>query len=229
MVRHRDVSAGTYRDGYEEDSERRARRSRRDYKEPRRKRAPFLLRLFSWLGVILLCFVAGYLGTSLFLDWPSLLKPENRIENQEDLKNLEEAEKSKPIRSPDGNIQQISLNLYYIKDGAANVMRQNFVSRTQEDNIRDALDAILTMSGISGTKGPMTLLHLFRSADTIFLDFPSAFASKVSAMEEVQRRILFTCIVRTMEENFPPINKIRFLIDSTTVPSGDLSVPWYIP
>ena len=97
MARRGDAPDDRYDDDYNDDFEgRRPRRRGRDSRSPGRERPPFLLRFFSWIGIILLCFVAGYLGTSWMvrsLNTRSLLKPENRVENGEDLKALTESEK----------------------------------------------------------------------------------------------------------------------------------------
>ena len=99
MARRGDAPDDRYDDDYNDDFEgRRPRRRGRDSRSPGRERPPFLLRFFSWIGIILLCFVAGYLGTSWMvrsLNTRSLLKPENRVENREDLKVLTESEKEK--------------------------------------------------------------------------------------------------------------------------------------
>ena len=130
--------------------------------------APFLLKLLSWLGIILLCFVIGYIGTSWFMDFLNkklLLKPENRIENQEDLNDFQEAETDKEaarLLTTGGDIQQVSLNLYHVRNDTIAETRKNFVSRTREDNIRDAVEEILTLSEVPNVNR-IKLLHVFIS------------------------------------------------------------------
>lgn len=209
---------------------------RENYPEEK-KSAPLLLRILSWLGIILLCFVLGYLGTSWFMDFLNkklLLKPENRIENQEDLMEFQEAEREKTSRealSTGGNVQQISLNLYHVKDDAIAETRRNFVSRTKEDNIRAAVEEILTLSGVPNA-GKIKLLHVFRNDDTAFLDMPGQFASAISTMGKRKSLLLLTGLVKTLQENFPPVSQIRFLIDSKAPKSGgevNLAAPWKMP
>ncbi len=228
------VRRNPYQDEYEALVERKQRRSRRVPPEPRR-RTPLLLKCFSWMGVILLCFVLGYLGTNILTDTLNkklLLKPENRVENQEDLRAMEEAERNRPASPASGeSIQQIALSLYHVKGDTVVEEKRKFVARTKEDNIKDALDTVFSLSGIPGAD-QVRLLHVFRNAETAFLDFSSGFVSTLSSLGQRKSLLLLTSIVRTMQDNFSPITQVRFLIDSKTPPSGsvvDLTVPWKMP
>ena len=198
---------------------------------------PLLLRVLMWLGVILLCFVLGYLGTSWVVDLFNrklFLKPENRIENQEDLSEFKEAENkriSQEALKSGSKVQQVSLNLYHVKDDSLSETRKNFVSRTTEDNIRDVVEEILTLSGIPNAN-KIKLLHVFKISDTAFLDMPGQFASSLEAAGQKKSLLLLTGIVRTLQENFSPITQVRFLIDSKPPKAGgvvDLSAPWKMP
>ena len=201
------------------------------------KPTPLLLRILSILGVILLCFVLGYLGTSWvvdFLNTKLLLKPENRIENQEDLSDFEESERTRTTRealSSGGNVQQISLNLHYIKDNAIVEARKNFIVLTREDNIREAVNEIIRLSGVPNAD-KIKLLHVFRNDKTAFLDMPGQFASALNAMGKQKSLLLITGIVRTIDENFSPLSQVKFLIDSKTPGRDgavDLSSIWKLP
>ncbi|MBQ6971261.1 MAG: GerMN domain-containing protein [Synergistaceae bacterium] len=206
-----------------------------DYDEG--KPTPLLLRILMILGVILLCFVLGYLGTSWVVDFLNrklLLKPENRIENQEDLSRFEESERERTARdalASGAEVQQVSLNLYHVKDDAIAEARRNFLARTHEDNMRDAVNEILDMSGVPNAD-KIKLLHVFRNGETAFLDMPGQFASALNTMGQQKSLLLITGIVRTMQENFPPVSQVRFLIDSKTPASGgtvNLASVWKLP
>ena len=206
-----------------------------DYDEG--KPTPLLLRILSLLGVILLCFVLGYLGTSWVVDFLNrklLLKPENRIENQGDLSNFEEAERERSARQAlfsGADVQQISINLYHVKDDAISEVRKNFLVQTREDNIREAVNEIISMSGVPNAER-IKLLHVFKNGDTAFLDMPGQFASALNAIGKQKSLLLITSIVRTIQENFSPISQVRFLLDSKSPGSGgivDLSSVWKLP
>ena len=205
--------------------------------EPENNHAPLLLKILSWLGIILLCFVLGYLGTSWFVDFMNrklLLKPENRIENQEDLSNFESSEQERiaqEVFDSGAEVKQISLNLYHVKDDTIAETRQNFIVRIPEDNISDAINSILILSGIPGADR-IKLLHVFRISDTAFLDMSGQFVSALESIGQRRSLLLLTGIVRTLQENFSPLSQVRFLIDSKPPKSGgvvDLSVSWKMP
>ena len=202
------------------------------------RQTPLLLKILSWLGIILLCFVIGYLGTSWFVEFLNrklLLKPENRIENQADLESFNESEQERildeSIKNSGSNVQQISLNLYHVKNDTIAETRRNFVSKTQEDNMREAVAAVIQLSEMPQSE-KIKLLHVFRLQDTAFLDMSGQFASSIEGAGQRKSLLLLTGIVRTVQENFSPISQIRFLIDSKPPKQGgtvDLSAPWKMP
>lgn len=201
------------------------------------KSTPLLLKILSWLGIILLCFVLGYLGASWLMDLLNrklLLKPENRIENQEDLNEFQQSEQERTTKESlklNENVKQLSLNLYHVKNDTIAETRQSFISRTTEDNISDAVNAVISLSGIPGAE-KIKLLHVFRNSETAFLDMPEQFVSSLEAAGKRKSLLLLTGIVRTLQENFSPISQVRFLIDSKPPKSGgvvDLSAPWKMP
>ena len=198
------------------------------------KSTPLLLRVFSWIGVLLLCFVVGYLGATWFMKFLSeklFLKPENRIESQEDLEGFEKSESRNVQLMLGQEMQQVSLNLYHVMNDTIASTRRNFPVRTQEDNISDAVNAIISLSELPNAN-KIKLLHVFRDNDTAFLDISGQFPSSLESAGQRKSLLLLTGIVRTMQENFSPISQIRFLIDSKQPKSGgtvDLSVAWKMP
>ena len=169
-----------------------------------------------------------------FLNKKLLLKPENRIENQEDLTEFQEAEAEKTSRmllDSGADIQQISLNLHHVNDDSISEIRKNFVASTREDNIRSAVEEVLELSEVPNAN-KIKLLHVFRNGDTAFLDMPGQFASALDDMGERKSQLLLTGLVRTLQENFAPVKQIRFLIDSKAPKSGgtvNLAAVWKMP
>lgn len=210
------------------------RRSGRGRARDEEKSTPLLLRVFSWIGVLLLCFVVGYLGATWFMKFLSeklFLKPENRIENQEDLEGFEKSESRNAEILMGQDNHQLSLNLYHVMNDTIASTRRNFPIRTQEDNISDAVNAIISLSDMPDSN-KIKLLHVFRDSETAFLDMPGQFVSSLDSAGQRKSLLLLTGIVRTMQENFSPISQIRFLIDSKQPKSGgtvDLSVAWKMP
>ena len=201
------------------------------------KPTPLLLRILVMIGVLLLCFVLGYVGTSWvmnFLNRKLFLKPDNRIANQEDLNNYNEAQQERitqqRLNSSEG-LQQILLSIYHVQNDNITETRRSFLARTPEENIKDAIGEIISLSGISGANN-IKLLHVFRNSDTAFLDMSGQFASALEKAGQRKSLLLLTSIVRTLSDNFSPISQVRFLIDSKTPKSGgvvDLSSVWKLP
>ena len=174
------------------------------------------------------------MGTSWIMDFLNrklFLKPENRIENQEDFTEYQESEQERTTQenmTSGVNVQQVSLSLYHVKNDTLAETRKSFITRTREDNIRDAVEEVLSLSGAP----KMKLLHVFRNDETAFLDMPGQFASALSSMGKRKSLLLLTGMVRTLQENFSPITQIRFLIDSKPPKSGgdvNLAAPWKMP
>ena len=184
--------------------------------------------------MLLLCFVLGYLGATWLirvLNDKLLLKPENRIESQEDLESFEKSESRSAKILSGQDSQQVSLNLYHVMNDTIASTRRNFPIRTQEDNISDAVNSIIALSELPDAN-KIKLLHVFRDNDTAFLDISGQFVSSLESAGQRKSLLLLTGIVRTMQENFSPISQIRFLIDSKMPKSGgtvDLSVAWKMP
>ncbi|MDR1732124.1 MAG: GerMN domain-containing protein [Synergistaceae bacterium] len=244
MARRKESSSPErYRDDFserefEERVEARRRRSgpssdpRKASERAEKEKAPILLRVLAWCGVILLCFVAGYVGTSYMLhmlDTQSLLKPEGRVQNQEELRALLGSET--PAESPSrSELPRTKLALFYPKGENLAEERAEILPGTQEENIQDAIRKLLTLSGFP--EGEIRLLHVFRNVDTVFLDFSGAFIPALSAVGVKPSTLFITGVVRTLRDNFPPIKKVRFMVDSQITTAGapvDLTATWQLP
>ncbi len=201
------------------------------------KPTPLLFKILMLVGLILLFFVAGYIGASWvveFFNRKLLLKPEDRIEKQEDLSSFQNAEHERvtqnAVKAGEG-VPQITINIYHVEDDALSETQKKFISRTQEDNIRDAVTELLSLSTVPNTD-KIKLLHVFRNGDTAFLDMSGQFVSALDSMGQRKSQLLLTGIVRTLQENFSPIEQVRFLIDSKPPKSGgtvELGRAWKMP
>jgi hypothetical protein len=190
-------------------------------KREKRTKAPLLLRILAWCGVVLLCFVAGYSGTSWVLTLP--------------LFDKEEAERSgEEVRRPSLSdvkldIQKTALSLFYPKEGALQDEKTEIISRTFEDNIQETVHKLLALSGFFGKE--VYVKHVFRNVDTVYLDFSGPFVSALSAAGAKTSTLFITGLVLTMRDNFHPIAKVRFLVDSKIADGGapvDLTAVWQL-
>ena len=201
------------------------------------KPTPLLFRILMLIGLVLLFFVAGYIGTSWVMDFLNrklFLKPEDRIESQEDLETFQNSEYRRvtdAALNSGGGIPQVILNIYHVHDDSIAETQKNFISRTQEDNIRDAVTELLSLSEVPNSD-KIKLLHVFRNGDTAFLDMSGQFVSALDSMGQRKSQLLLTGIVRTLQDNFSPVSQVRFLIDSKPPQSGgtvELGRAWKMP
>jgi hypothetical protein len=198
-------------------------------KNATRNKAPLLLRIFSWCGVILLCFVMGYLGTSYalrLLDRKSLLKRDDVNPDPQALAALLSAD-----RTADGlrDMQKKTLSLFYPKEGVLTEEKTEIIAGTFEDDIRDAVLRLIERSGLFG--GDVRVKHVFRDGNLVYLDLSGSFASALSAAGEKVSALFITGIVRTMRDSFS-IARVRFLLDSKVSSSGapvNLTATWQMP
>lgn len=245
MARRRDDSSSErYRDDFSEREfeerieESRRRRSgspsgsaKRDEKPA--AKAPFLLRLLAWGGVILLCVVAGYVGTSYMLkllEKQSLLKSDDRVQNQQDLQAFLSADNAVDAADARLDMQKMTLALFYPKDGVLMEGKAEVISRTREDNIRETVHRLLELSGLFGKE--IRVEHVFRNVDTVYLNFSGPFIPALSAAGARPSTLFITGIVRTLRDNFSPITKVRFFVDSKVTSAGspvDLTATWQLP
>lgn len=203
---------------------------RRTASEPEVKKAPLIVRLIAWVAVIAFCFVAGYVGTSLALRMLNkkdlLLRPDVASNRQEATGIIEDG--ASEIRV---NARKVAFTVFYPKDGGLSSEGVELLSGIMEDDIRAVFGRLLSLvPGVFSSE--MKILHVFRSGDTLFLDLNSPFASGLSKIGEAESALLITAIVRTVAENFPPLIKVRFLINGQVARGDapvDLTAPWQLP
>jgi hypothetical protein len=214
-------------DGKEKTKERTKKKSAG--KNTARNKAPLLLRILTWCGVILFCFVMGYLGTSYVLkrlDEQRLLKPDEANPGPRELEILLSAD-----RTADGlrDIQKKTLSLFYPKEGVLTEEKTEIIAGTFEDDIRDVVHRLVERSGLFG--GDVRVKHVFRDTNLVYLDFSGPFASGLSAAGEKISTLFITGIVRTMRDDFS-IVRVRFLLDSRVANDGapvNLTATWQLP
>ncbi|MDR1049276.1 MAG: GerMN domain-containing protein [Synergistaceae bacterium] len=195
-----------------------------------RAKAPFLLRLLAWCGVILFCFVIGYAGTAYvlhLLDTQVLLKADGGSQAG----SRRELEASLGSDGGDARLdmQKAAFSLFYPKNGSLTEEKTEIIASTNEDNIGEVVLKLLELSGMFGKE--VRVAHVFRNADTVYLDFAGPFTAMLSSAGAQASTLFITGIVRTMRDGFSPIAKVRFLVDSKVVTAGapvDLTAAWQL-
>ncbi|MBL3539023.1 GerMN domain-containing protein [Aminivibrio sp.] len=203
---------------------------RRRAEESETKKAPLLMRIIAWLGVVVFCFVAGYVGTSLalrMLDKKDILMRKDVVSDRQEAQGVIEGG-STEIRV---NARKVAFSVYFPKEGTIVSEKTDILSGIMEDDIRQVFGKILSLVP-GGFSQDMKVLNVFRSGDTLFLNLNGPFITSLSKLGAKESTLFITAVVRTITENFPPITKVRFLVNGKVPAEGapvDLTVPWQLP
>jgi hypothetical protein len=199
-------------------------------KDAVRNKAPLLLRVLSWCGVILFCFVMGYLGATYMLkllgeQW--LLKPAGVNPSPQELEILLSTD-----QTAEGfrDMQKRTLSLFYPVEGVLTEEKTEIIAGTFEDDIRDVVRRLVDRSKLFDG-GDVRVTHVFRDVDLVYLDFSGPFAAALSTAGEKTSTLFITGIVRTVRDGFS-IVKVRFLLDSKVSSDGapvNLTATWQMP
>ncbi|MDR1377133.1 MAG: hypothetical protein LBJ22_06450, partial [Synergistaceae bacterium] len=144
-----------------------AKRRRSPLKNKGKPKPPILLRVLTWCGVILLCFVGGYIGTSYMLkllEKPIFYKPEDGVQAENRGGALLSSDSAADLKL---DMQKVVLSLFYPKEGALVEERAEVIAHTREDNIREAVLRLLARSGLFD--GAVDVQHVFRNVDMVYL------------------------------------------------------------
>jgi hypothetical protein len=74
-------------------------------------------------------------------------------------------------------------------------------------------------------------LNIFQSGEWLYLNMNGDFLESVKTLGAEKSRLMLTGLVKTMSDNFAPINKIKFYIDGHEVRDKkpvDFTAPWGI-
>jgi hypothetical protein len=72
-------------------------------------------------------------------------------------------------------------------------------------------------------------LNIFQSGEWLYLNMSGDFLESIKTLGAEKSRLMLTGLVKTMSDNFSPINKVKFYIDGKEVRDKkpiDLASPW---
>ncbi|MDR3321821.1 MAG: GerMN domain-containing protein [Synergistaceae bacterium] len=196
------------------------------------QKAPFLFRLLAWVSLIVIFFAVGYGVTSMAFDWIDRESP-NRTPANLVSTSVEAERLITEIRSDDAMIapQISSTFILTIPEGSSFVTRQIKCDAVlREDAIQQALSAYFDAVKESKMLDPVAAsLNVFQSGDWLYINLNQSFLDSIKALDKERATYLLTGIVRTISENFTPVNKVKFYVDGKEVKDKkpvDLSMPW---
>jgi flagellar basal body-associated protein FliL len=206
-------------------------------------RAPLVFRLLAWTSLIVIFFAVGYGATSLAFKWLDSKAfergsriPDNLVKTPEEARNLLK-------RTPGRGDSPLSADLaaqegdayvtvtISIPDGNSFKTRQIRCSGAlREDTIKQTLAAYMdAMKESQILSAKAQELNIFQSGEWLYLNMSGDFLESIKTLGADKSRLMLTGLVKTMSDNFPPVNKVKFYIDGKEVRDKkpiDLTSPW---
>lgn len=194
-------------------------------------KAPFWVRLAVWASTIAIFFAIGYWGSDLAIKWmdkKGYLRQSNVIADKNDM--------SEGVVGSSGSESALHVSVFKIYlPGKVGLVEEKVrvPSGLLEDELRQTLSTYVEKCAASGVLRPeMKVLHLFRSGDRLYVDMNKPFLDSLRAVGHKSAGVIITSIVSTVVNNFPPITKVKFLIEGKAVEDKDpvnLASFWALP
>ena len=193
-------------------------------------KVPLWVRVAVWVATVAVFFAIGYWGSDLAIKWmdkKGYLKQKNVISTSTEVAGLTE-------NSSGGAVSHGPLFQIYIPEKRGFIKEDVKVSPgLLEDELKQVLSIYIEKCSARGLLRPdVKVLHVFRTGDRLYLDMNASFLESLKAGGEEKAGILITSIVSTVVENFPPITKVKFLIEGKALQDRkpvDLSSFWAMP
>lgn len=220
------------------DHERRPRRTfldddeRDEFREEEENgKAPLVLRVVAWISVIVLLFAGGYWGTSItlkFLDKRDIISQENVVSDPAEAKRV--TDDQTPASGVSGKRSAFEV---FIPRGDALVPQSlSHVPGLLEDDVKAVMSSLFdTMRADRTISEQVSVLHVFRNGDLLYLDLNDPFAAALQKLSVPTANLVMTSLVRTLVSNFSPVTRVRFLIngkDPGMKTPVDLTMPWQL-
>lgn len=199
---------------------------------PPRKKAPLPLRFLAWLSLIAIFFAVGYGATSLVFKWMdrggTSRHPDNLVVSGQDAQRLVRETVSQDAVSSAAST--VSCVISIPMDTEFETRQIQCRGGIREDTIQEVLSAYLDAVKEGKLLDPAAVnLNLFQSGEWLYLNMNQSFLESLKAMGAEKTRFLLTGLVKTMTDNFSPINKVKFYIGGREIKDKkpvDLSMPW---
>ena len=207
-------------------------------------RAPLVFRLLAWTSLIVIFFAVGYGATSLAFKWLDKKAdeggvprtPNNLVNTPEETQNVLsriQGRGDSPLSvdlTSQGNASYVTVTIF-IPDGNSLKARQIRCSGAlREDTIKQTLAAYMdAMKESRILSAGAQDLNIFQSGEWLYLNMSGDFLESIKTLGAEKSRLMLTGLVKTMSDNFPPVNRVKFYIDGKEVRDKkpiDLASPW---
>ncbi|MBQ9881432.1 MAG: GerMN domain-containing protein [Synergistes sp.] len=197
-----------------------------DYYEEEEHKAPRIVRIFAWIALMVILFACGYLATNYFFSW-SDKKGGERIGNVygkgAEVKEAEKPEPEKPagkkyvICIPEnGTLSQreVEINESGTKESMITRLLSVYIDSLKEKKVLDTAVAVN---------------DIFQGGDWLYIDMTPPFQNSLKSIGKQNAELLLCGLTKTVQDNFPPLKKIKFYINSKEIKDKnpvDLTKPW---
>lgn len=202
-----------------------------EYEEEPRRKAPFLVRFFVWIMMLVLFGFGGYYAANYFIGYTET-KSEVKVSdsgNSQDiaLEDKKEAETAAPQKVENMATKKYKLYIPAGKDYA--VRKVDITSGRVEQDMQKLLEMYfdsMREEGIISVE--IKPNNIFKSGDMLYINTDSNLEKAVQALDETKASTMITGMLSTLWNNFS-VRKVKFYINSKEseirVPV-DLSAQW---
>lgn len=180
------------------------------YEEAGSTKAPKLVRVFAWVALLAIFFTGGYVGA-------------NYLFNKADRGGVHiggvvgsgaEVREGAGLPSAEG-LGEAEYKLYMPLAGGDFEERKIKIRKgLPEEDIQRILTVYTDgLKELSYFEPGVRVLNIFRSGDWLYVDMSGDFLKSVKALGREKSTLALTGMVRTIQENFPPIRKVKFYVD----------------
>jgi len=222
-------------------------------------RAPLVFRILAWSALVVIFFAVGYGVTSLAFKWldsressqsnlasspgDAEVLPVQGNQAQDQSAALQSTPPGtvslspSPAALPVGSASQIQDNyalvVISVPEGGTFKQRQiRCTTSLREDTMKQTLAAYMdAMKESKMLSAGAQELNIFQSGDWLYLNMNGDFLESIKTLGTEKSRIMLTGMVKTMSDNFAPVNKLKFYIDGKEVRDKkpiDLTSAWGI-
>lgn len=203
QVLRKPTKADDEHDDYEDEDD-------EDYGDETRTKAPRLVRLFAWVALLAVFFACGYAGANYFLNRAdrSGARIGGVVSGGDEANNM--------IRNNEtSGLGDAGYKLYMPKAGGGFEEREIKIRKgLPEEDIRHVLTVYVDgLKELTEFEPGVQVINIFRSGDWLYIDMSQDFLRSLKKLGKDKSTLILTGLVHTMQENFPPIKKVKFYIE----------------
>lgn len=197
-----------------------------EYETDRGRKAPLLVRVFAWCALLAIFFACGYLGANYFFKWADKRGGPRVGDVVASSTEVAQMPKTEGTASP----LNASYSLYVPEDGTFKERAIDIKKGLPEEDMEKVISMYIDgLKEINMMGSGVRAQNIFRSGETLYLDMTSDFQKSVKSMGKDKASLALSGLLKTMNSNFSPINRIKFYIDGKELKDTtpvDLTKPW---